>query len=161
MQINETFGELWLDRLNSLTGADAAEERKTAITEEDLQEEYALLLAKDAEDYPEKLIPLTQERLDRARALLKDVDLSNETYTFDLRFALGYPDEDPAKYVEPFHKNCRDAGIGVGKKGAIAFMFSREAFSAQDAIASAIEDVLEIIPTATLLEVKYKAEESQ
>ncbi|MEL7070253.1 MAG: DNA-binding protein [Cyanobacteria bacterium J06581_3] len=74
-------------------------------------------------------------------------------YDFTLSFLLGCKDEDPAIYEEAlFNNGCDDALVGVGRKGQIALMFIREAESAQDAIGSAISNVLESIPDARLCE---------
>lgn len=82
-----------------------------------------------------------------------------KTYNFRLRFALSDPDEDPATYVEPLYKVADDALFGIAEKGKIAFLFSREASSSHDAIFSAVNDVLNVIPSATLIEIFYNDEE--
>jgi hypothetical protein len=48
---------------------------------------------------------------------------------------------------------CDDALVGTGQPGHIALEFRREAFSAEQALVSALSDVKKAIPCARLLEV--------
>lgn len=75
-------------------------------------------------------------------------------YEFILKYAL--PDEkaDASQYLDAlFEAGCDDATIGVGKMGAIALEFVREAASADEAVLSAIADVKKAMPDAELIEV--------
>ncbi len=76
-----------------------------------------------------------------------------KAYEFTLSFSLKNATEDPSHYEQALWKNgCDDAVIGIGRKGAIGLMFAREAASAQEAISSAISDVMQSIPNATFVE---------
>ena len=74
-------------------------------------------------------------------------------YNFTLKFNFSNPRIDPNRYIEQLYENgCDDALIGIGKQGCIALDFTRSAASAFDAIASAIVDVKQVIPDASLIE---------
>lgn len=74
-------------------------------------------------------------------------------YDFTLRFALGHHDADPAHFVDKLlTEGCDDALIGLGQQGRIALNFTREAGSADEAVLSALSDVLRSIPGAKLVE---------
>lgn len=74
-------------------------------------------------------------------------------YEFTLKFSLPISEFRASDYVERLYENgCDDALIGVGAKGYIALDFIREAGSAYAAVASAITDVKNVIPDATLIE---------
>jgi hypothetical protein len=76
-------------------------------------------------------------------------------YEFILRFRLPNKDTDPSIYLDAlFEAGCADAGVGIGRKGAIALDFSREAPSAVVAVSSAINDVKKAIPGVELIEVQ-------
>lgn len=73
------------------------------------------------------------------------------TYDFTLNFALASNQQDPADWVEPLYGGgCSDALLGIGRLGQLSLMFEREAKSAQQAVISAVADVLAIVPDATL-----------
>lgn len=75
-------------------------------------------------------------------------------WTFVLRFRLPEGHDDPASFLDPlFEAGCDDATVGVGKRGSIALDFSRRAETAAEAIRSAIQDVQQAIPGASLVEV--------
>jgi len=74
-------------------------------------------------------------------------------WEFVLRFKLPEGGANPEEWLDRlFDAGCDDATIGTGKLGAIALDFSREAPSAEEAIRSAIDNVLAAIPGAQLLE---------
>ncbi|WP_404789058.1 DNA-binding protein [Altericista sp. CCNU0014] len=74
-------------------------------------------------------------------------------YDFTLKFHLHNSQIDPNDYIEQLHESgCDDALIGIGKKGYIALNFMREASSAYEAISSAISDVKNVFPQASLIE---------
>ena len=74
-------------------------------------------------------------------------------YDFTLKFVLGDPGADPESFVGALMKQgCDDALIGIGKRGRIELDFSREANSAEEAVASAIGDVKRAIPGARFIE---------
>ncbi|MBX9934657.1 DNA-binding protein [Methylorubrum populi] len=75
-------------------------------------------------------------------------------YRFTLKYRLSSEDRDAEALVERLGEaGCTDALVGVGIAGRLALDFTREADSAQDAIRSALADVKEAIPTASLIEV--------
>jgi len=72
-------------------------------------------------------------------------------YEFTLNFALPDPAADPSSYVDALAiAGCEDALVGLGRPGRIALHFTRAASSAPEAISSALRDVREAIPGATL-----------
>jgi hypothetical protein len=74
-------------------------------------------------------------------------------FEFTLKFQLANAQINPDRYASELYGNgCDDAVIGVGRKGKIAFQFTREAESAQIAILSAIGDVRKTIPDVKLIE---------
>ena len=74
-------------------------------------------------------------------------------YDFALTFNLPGKDADPEQFVDAlFEAGCDDASLGLGQNGRIALNFIRHSNSAVDAISSAIADVKEAIPGATLIE---------
>ena len=74
-------------------------------------------------------------------------------YEFTLKFKLQDYNIDPDVYVEQLYESgCDDAVIGTGKKGYIGLNFVRESSSAYKAIASAVRDVKQAIPQASLIE---------
>ena len=74
-------------------------------------------------------------------------------YDFTLKFKL--PDlESPEIYIDKLYESgCDDALVGIGKKGYIALNFTRDSVSAYRAISSAIGNIKEAIPEATLVNV--------
>lgn len=78
-----------------------------------------------------------------------------KTYEFTLAFRLPRPDADPIAFLDAlFEAGCDDAMPGVGRRGAIALVFNREAVTAERAVRSAVDDVLRAIPGAELVEAK-------
>jgi predicted DNA-binding transcriptional regulator AlpA len=74
-------------------------------------------------------------------------------YTFVLNFSLSDRHADPVQYLDALYEaGCDDAAIGVGQAGMIGLDFTREAASAEDAVRSAIENVRQAIPGATLVQ---------
>jgi hypothetical protein len=74
-------------------------------------------------------------------------------FEFTLKFQLADAQIDPDRYADALYADgCSDAVIGVGRKGKIAFQFTREAESAQAAILSAIGDIRQTIPDVKLIE---------
>lgn len=75
-----------------------------------------------------------------------------KVYDFVLKFEIP-KQEDVSTLVEQLYAaGCDDALIGTGQAGRLALDFTRQAASAMEAIASAIADVKQVIPTATLIE---------
>lgn len=75
-------------------------------------------------------------------------------YIFTLKYQLAAGDKDPDALIERLGAaGCDDALIGVGLPGRLALEFTREAESAGAAIRSALVDVQQVIPEATLIEV--------
>lgn len=74
-------------------------------------------------------------------------------YDFTLKFAI--PDELGRRTLEArlFEGGCDDALLGTGQRGRMALSFTRDAGSAKAAIDSAIQDVGNAVPEATLVEV--------
>ncbi len=74
-------------------------------------------------------------------------------YDFELKFTLPSPDAEPEQFVNALYEaGCDDATVGLGLQGRVALSFTREATSAQEAVASAIADVTKAIPGAKLIE---------
>ncbi len=74
-------------------------------------------------------------------------------YEFTLKYKLPDQEYDADKLAaELYEKGCDDALIGIGVAGKIALEFVREATSAEVAIRSAHQDVLNLLPEATLIE---------
>jgi hypothetical protein len=75
------------------------------------------------------------------------------TFNFSLIFALPGATADPSSYIDAlFEAGCDDATVGIGRPGMIGLDFSREAATAEKAIATAIRDVQRAIPGADLIE---------
>ena len=72
-------------------------------------------------------------------------------YQFELTFKLPQGD-DPDQYFEALEASCSDAIVGTGQSGYMAFDFTREANSSEEAIYSAIKDVRDVIKSAFLIE---------
>lgn len=74
-------------------------------------------------------------------------------YIFTLKYQLAAGDKDPDALIERLGAaGCDDPLIGVGLPGRLALEFTREAESAGAAIRSALVDVQQVIPEATLIE---------
>jgi hypothetical protein len=74
-------------------------------------------------------------------------------YDFTLKFNLQNLQVNPEIYVEQLYDGgCEDALIGIGQQGYLSLNFTREAPSAYEAVSSAITDVKNVIPQATLIE---------
>ena len=87
-------------------------------------------------------------------ACTKRVIEMNE-YEFTLTFTLPDIQDDPAQYLDAlFESGCDDAMVGTGVAGTISLDFTREADSATHAVESAIQNVLEAIHGASLIEAK-------
>ncbi|WBY02783.1 DNA-binding protein [Ramlibacter tataouinensis] len=79
--------------------------------------------------------------------------MRNEEFEFSLRFRLPADCPDYDVLVERLYEaGCNDATIGIGLPGYIGLDFIREASSAEEAVVSAISDVLNAIPRARLVE---------
>ena len=75
-----------------------------------------------------------------------------KSFEFTLEFSLKTPQANAALYIEQLAEaGCDDALIGMGQTGKIALQFTREAHSAQEALASALADVKKAIPEAKLI----------
>lgn len=75
-----------------------------------------------------------------------------KSYDFELIFKVPNV-EDISTYSDILFENgCDDATISFGQLGFLALSFSREANSADEAIQSAIKNVLQAIPNAKLIE---------
>jgi len=78
-----------------------------------------------------------------------------KTYEFTLSFKLPDADADPAQLLDALYETgCGDATAGVGEPGRLALQFSREGASADEALRSAIRDVLKAVPGAQLVGAK-------
>ncbi len=74
-------------------------------------------------------------------------------YDFTLKFRLPSSAQDIDQLIESLAEaGCDDATIGIGIPGRIALDFTREAGSAKEAIFSAVRDVIQAIPGASLIE---------
>ena len=77
----------------------------------------------------------------------------HKTFEFELKFSLSKTSQNPGAFVERLAETgCTDALVGIGKTGRIAFHFARDAHSAFEAVLSAVNDIKEAIPEATLIE---------
>ncbi|MEX2523714.1 MAG: DNA-binding protein [Gammaproteobacteria bacterium] len=74
-------------------------------------------------------------------------------YDFTLKFAIPHGLDRQELEDRLFGGGCDDALLGTGQKGRMALSFTREAGSAKEAIDSAIHDVRNAVPEATLVEV--------
>lgn len=75
------------------------------------------------------------------------------SYSFTLNFTLPGHDDDPESYLDALYEaGCDDASIGVGRAGMIGLDFTRSAFSADEALQSAIRGVAQAIPGAALVQ---------
>jgi predicted DNA-binding transcriptional regulator AlpA len=75
-------------------------------------------------------------------------------YTFTLKYQLADDDCDADELVERLcEAGCDDALIGIGQPGRLALEFTREAVNAGVAVRSALADVRQAAPSATLIEV--------
>lgn len=74
-------------------------------------------------------------------------------YEFTLKYQLRESDHDFDELVERLGAcGCDDATVGIGQAGRVALMLTREADSANAALASALADVRRAVPTARLVE---------
>lgn len=75
-----------------------------------------------------------------------------KTYDFELIFKVPNIEDISIYNDKLFENGCDDATISFGQLGFLALSFSREANSANEAIQSAIKNVLQAIPNAKLIE---------
>lgn len=76
-----------------------------------------------------------------------------KAFDFTLKFSLRDPEQSPEDYINALYQaGCDDALIGIGKRGRIALTFNRKANTADEAVQSAVLDVLKAIPDAKLIE---------
>jgi len=76
-----------------------------------------------------------------------------KTYEFELKFSLPRATPDSGYFIERLGETgCTDALVGIGQSGRIAFHFNRDANSAFEAVLSAIKDIKQAIPEASLIE---------
>lgn len=76
-------------------------------------------------------------------------------WEFILKFKLPVGGENPEEWLDRlFESGCDDATVGTGKQGSIALDFSREAATSDEAVRSAIENVMQAIPGAQLFEIR-------
>ena len=76
-----------------------------------------------------------------------------KTYEFELKFSLPGTAPDSGYFIERLGETgCTDALVGIGQSGRIAFHFNRDANSAFEAVLSAIKDIKQAIPEASLIE---------
>ena len=73
-------------------------------------------------------------------------------YTFTLKYRLADDDWDYPELAERLRASgCGDALVGIGKPKHISLRFTREADTAEQALASARADVARALPTANLV----------
>jgi len=76
-----------------------------------------------------------------------------KTYEFELKFSLPRTAPDSGDFIERLGETgCTDALVGIGQTGRIAFHFNRDANCAFEAVLSAIKDIKQAIPEASLIE---------
>jgi predicted DNA-binding transcriptional regulator AlpA len=79
--------------------------------------------------------------------------MTMHNYEFMLSFTLPDRDDKPERYLDALYEaGCDDASVGVGRQGMIGLDFTRHAESAETALGSAIRDVCQAIPGATLVQ---------
>ena len=79
----------------------------------------------------------------------------SEMWEFILKFKLPTGGENPEEWLDRlFEAGCDDATVGTGKHGSIALDFTRESVTADEAVHSAIENVMQAIPGAQLFEIR-------
>jgi len=84
-----------------------------------------------------------------------------KTHEFELKFSLPKTSQNPEFFIERLGEaGCTDALVGIGQTGRIAFQFTRDAHSAFDAVLSAIKNIKEAIPGATLIEAASEHQET-
>src|SRR5690349_9812589 len=72
-------------------------------------------------------------------------------YEFTLIFDLPDTSSDSTSYLDALYEaGCDDATVDVSMRGSIELEFTREAASAEEAMSSAVADVLKAIPGAKL-----------
>jgi len=76
-----------------------------------------------------------------------------KTYEFELKFSLPNTSQSTEFFVERLAEaGCTDALVGIGQTGRLAFHFTRDANTAFEAVLSAVKNIKEAIPEATLIE---------
>ncbi len=76
-----------------------------------------------------------------------------KSYEFELKFSLPGTAPDAGYFIERLGETgCTDALVGIGQSGRIAFHFNRNADCAFEAVLSAIKDIKQAIPEASLIE---------
>lgn len=75
-----------------------------------------------------------------------------KNYEFELIFKVQNIEDMNIYSDKLFENGCDDATISFGQLGFLALSFSREANSADEAIQSAIKNILQAIPNAKLVE---------
>jgi hypothetical protein len=74
-------------------------------------------------------------------------------YVFTLKYQLSPQDCDQDEIVERLGSaGCDDTLAGIGQPGRLAIEFTREAGTAEAALASALADIKRLIPSAKLIE---------
>ena len=74
-------------------------------------------------------------------------------YTFMLTFRLPDRNGDPKDCLDRlYEEGCDDASVGIGQAGRIGLDFTRAAQSAEDALGSAVNDVMRAIPGVVLIQ---------
>ncbi len=70
-------------------------------------------------------------------------------FEITLRFSLRDSELPPGEYIDALYQaGCDDALVGLGERGRIALTFNRKADTADEAVLSAVRDVLTAIPDA-------------
>ncbi len=73
-------------------------------------------------------------------------------FEFTLKFSLRDSELPPGEYIDALYQaGCDDALVGLGERGRIALTFNRKAGTADEAVQSAVRDVLTAIPDAKLI----------
>jgi hypothetical protein len=91
--------------------------------------------------------------MDTEKTAIVRIDVMSE-YHFTLTYYLAPEDRDVDAVVERLGEaRCNDALVGLGIVDRLALDFTREATTERDAVYSALADVKNALPSATLIEV--------
>ena len=72
-----------------------------------------------------------------------------ENYNFVLNFTLPRPDDNPEQFLDALYDAGRDdAAMGIGQYGMLGLDFTRAATSAEEAVRTALANVITAIPGA-------------
>lgn len=75
-----------------------------------------------------------------------------KAFEFTLKFTLRDLEQSSDDYIDALYEaGCDDALVGLGMRGRIALTFCRNAQTVDEAVQSAVRDVLKAIPDTKLI----------